>query len=297
MSSASVIETSGLSKVYRHNHAVRNLNLAVGAGRITSFLGLNGAGKSTTIRMLLGMIRPSEGSGTVLGHRIDDPKESVALRENVAYVSEDKRLYNYMTVEQMIRFTSGFFPGWRTDVASTLLRRYELPADRKVRHLSKGMRTKLALLLAIARRPTLLILDEPSEGLDPRGVELLLETLVAQCAEGTSVFFSSHQIEEVERVSDQICVIHHGCLVMDASLDELRESWRRVDMVLPGGTQMADFVMQGVERVRTRGQQLSLLASGNIDAIVARASQLGATAIDVIPVGLREIFLQTIEEN
>lgn len=295
MSSPTVIETTGLSKLYGRSHAVRNLSLTVRPNRITAFLGLNGAGKTTTIRMLLGMIRPSEGSGTVLGRRIDDPVESVALRREVAYVSEDKRLYNYMTVEQMIRFASGFFPDWREDVATALLRRYELPAGRKVRHLSKGMRTKLALLLAIARHPALLILDEPSEGLDPRGVEQLLETLVAHCAEGTSIFFSSHQIEEVERISDQVCVIHHGRLVMDASLDELRESWRRVDVVLPGGAQLGDFEMQGVERVRTRGPQMSLVASGNVDAIIARASESGATAIDVTPVGLREIFLQTID--
>jgi ABC-2 type transport system ATP-binding protein len=217
------------------------------------------------------------------------------MRADVAYVSEDKRLYNYMTVAQMIRFTSGFFPMWREDVATALLRRYELPPARKVRHLSKGMRTKLALLLAIARRPSLLILDEPSEGLDPRGVEQLLEALVAQCAEGTSVFFSSHQIEEVERISDQVCVIHRGHLAMDASLDELRQSWRRVDAVLPGGAQPGDFAMQGVERVRTQGQQMSVVASGNLDAIVARAREAGASTIDVTPVGLREIFLQTID--
>jgi len=295
MSSPTVIETMGLSKLYGRSHAVRNLNLTVRPNRITAFLGLNGAGKSTTIRMLLGMIMPSEGSGTVLGRRIDDPAESVALRRDVAYVSEDKRLYNYMTVEQMIRFTSGFVPGWREDVATALLRRYELPAGRKVRHLSKGMHTKLALLLAIARSPALLILDEPSEGLDPRGVEQLLETLVAQCAEGTSIFFSSHQIEEVERISDQVCVIHHGRLVMDAALDELRESWRRVDVVLPGGAHVGDFEMQGVERVHTRGKQMSVVASGNVDAIITRASESGATAIDVTPVGLREIFLQTID--
>jgi ABC-2 type transport system ATP-binding protein len=245
--------------------------------------------------MLLGMIKPSEGRGAVLGRRIDDPAESVALRAEVAYVSEDKRLYNYMTVAQMVRFTSGFFPKWREDVASALLRRYELPAGRRVRHLSKGMRTKLALLLAIARRPALLILDEPGEGLDPRGVEQLLETLTAQCAEGTSVFFSSHQIEEVERISDQVCVIHQGNLVMDAALDELRVSWRRVDAVLPGGARTEDFHMQGVERVRTRGQQMSVVASGNVEAIVARARDSGASAIDVTPVGLREIFLQTID--
>jgi ABC-2 type transport system ATP-binding protein len=297
MSDPAVIETMGLSKLYGRSYAVRNLNLTVRSDRITAFLGLNGAGKSTTIRMLLGMIRPSEGSGTVLGRRIDDPVESVALRRDVAYVSEDKRLYNYMTVEQMIRFTTGFFPGWHDDIANALLRHFELPAERKVRHLSKGMRTKLALLLAIARRPALLILDEPSEGLDPSGVEQLLEALVAHCAEGTSVFFSSHQIEEAERISDQICVIHHGRLVMDTSLDELRGAWRRVDVVLPCGAQVQDFEMQGVERVRTRGQQVSVVASSNVDSIVARANESGATAIDVTPIGLREIFLQTIEEN
>ena len=162
-------------------------------------------------------------------------------------------------------------------------------------HLSKGMRTKLALLLAIARRPALLILDEPSEGLDPRGVEQLLETLVSQCAEGTSVFFSSHQIEEVERIADHVCVIHQGSLVMDASLDELRESWRRVDAVLPGDAHAGDFEMQGVERVRTRGSQVSVVARGNVDAVVARARDAGASAIDVTPLRLREIFLQTID--
>jgi ABC-2 type transport system ATP-binding protein len=297
MRDGAVIETAGLTKRYDRTYAVRDLNLTAHPGRITAFLGLNGAGKSTTIRMLLGMVKPSEGSGTVLGRRIDNPAESVALRRDVAYVSEDKRLYNYMTVHQLIRFTSGFFPGWHDDIANALLRRFELPAGRKVRHLSKGMRTKLALLLAIARRPALLILDEPSEGLDPLGVEQLLEVLVAQCAEGTSVFFSSHQIEEVERVSDQVCVIHHGHLVLDASLDDLRESWRRVEVVLPGGVQAEDFAMRGVERVRTHGQQMSVVASGNVDAIVARASEWGASAIDVKPLRLREIFLETIEEN
>jgi len=211
-----MIETRDLSKRYGETYAVRNLNLSVQPGRITAFLGLNGAGKSTTIRMLLGMIRPGEGGGYVLGYRLEDPDENVAMRKDVAFVSEDKRLYPYMTVAQMLHFTRGFFPAWRDDLAETLLRKYELPPGRKVRHLSKGMRTKLALILAIARRPKLLILDEPSEGLDPRGTEQLLETLTSECAEGTTVFFSSHQIEEVERISDQICVIHRGTLVIDS---------------------------------------------------------------------------------
>jgi ABC-2 type transport system ATP-binding protein len=299
MTSQPVVETRGLGKSYGKVQAVRNLDLSVWPERITAFLGLNGAGKSTTIRMLLGMIQPSEGSATVLGKRIDDPAGSVELRRSVAYVSEDKRLYGYMTVEQIIRFTSSFYPDWRPDVVQTLLRQYELPPGRKIRSLSKGMRTKLALLLAFARRPKLLILDEPSEGLDPVGIEHLLQSLVAQCAEGTAVFFSSHQIAEVERVADQVCILHRGRLVLDASLDDLRQSYRQIDMVFPSLPERleAELQLEGVESIRTRGHQMSVFASCNADAIVERARDLHAGSIEVAPVGLREIFLQKVKEN
>jgi ABC-2 type transport system ATP-binding protein len=290
------IETHDLCKRFGESQAVKDLSLAVLPNRITAFLGMNGAGKSTTIRMLLGMIRPSNGGGQVLGHNIADPAQSIEIRRNTAYVSEDKRLYNYMTVEQVIRFTSGFFPQWRADLAATLLRRYELPPARRVSRLSKGMRTKLALLLAIARRPKLLILDEPSEGLDPHSVEDLLETLVSESAEGTTVFFSSHQIEEVERISDQVCVLHRGSLVMDTSVDELRESWRQVDIVLPVSPHPGDFELTGVKRIRARGQQLSVVVNGNVEGVVDRARESHAKAIEVTPLCLREIFLQTTKE-
>jgi ABC-2 type transport system ATP-binding protein len=117
---------------------------------ITAFLGLNGAGKTTTIKMLLGMVTPSAGTGTVLGRCIDDSRESVDIRKRVAYVSESQRLYDFMTVEQMIAFTRAFYPAWRKDIEQTLLKTYELPLQRKVKSLSKGMRRKLALLLAFA---------------------------------------------------------------------------------------------------------------------------------------------------
>ena len=136
-----------------------------------------------------------------------------------AYVSEQQHLYDYMTVEQMIRFTKSFYPAWHWEIEQKLLRTYELPLDRKVGTLSKGMRRKLALLLAFARKPELLILDEPSDSLDPIGIEQLLESMVAQCSEGTSIFFSSHQIAEVERVADDVCVIHKGRLAMNGSLN------------------------------------------------------------------------------
>ena len=156
MTQGFVIQTEQLAKSYGTVEAVKDINLSVRPHSITAFLGLNGAGKSSTIKMLLGMIRPSGGDGTILGERISDPMKSVRIRSQIAYVSENKQLYNFMTVEQMIRFTRGFYPDWRPDEEQKLLRQYKLPLDRKVKSLSKGMRTKLGLLLAFARRPQLL---------------------------------------------------------------------------------------------------------------------------------------------
>jgi ABC-2 type transport system ATP-binding protein len=297
MSDCPVIETDRLSKAYGRMEAVRELTMSVGAGRLTGFLGRNGAGKSTTIKMLLGMARPTFGEGNVLGRRIDDPAASVEIRRQVAYVSEDKRLYGYMTVAQTIRFTSGFYPDWRVETASALLRKFELPLDRKVKSLSKGMRTKLALLLALSRSAKLLILDEPSEGLDPIGVEQLLECLVAQSSQGTAVFFSSHQIEEVERIADHVCIVERGRLLVDLSMDEIRQSYRRIDLVFPFEPRDLEFDVTGVQSVRTTGCQMRVFSSGNTDEIVERARAYHASAIEVAPVGLREVFLGTVREK
>jgi ABC-2 type transport system ATP-binding protein len=297
MNDAPVIETRNLAKSYGAVEAVCDLSLIVHPNRITGFLGRNGAGKSTTIKMLLGMIRPTAGTGAVLGRAIADPAQSVELRRRVACVSEDKRLYDYMTVEQIIRFTAGFYPDWRAEAAQSLLRMFELPPKRKIKSLSKGMRTKLALLLAFARRPELLILDEPSEGLDPVAIEQLLEALVTRSAESTAVFFSSHQIAEVERVADDVCIIEKGRLLVHSPLDHLRQFFRRIDLVFPYATAEDPFRIPGVESIRTRGAAMSVFASSNSEIVVERARELSAVSIDVAPVGLREIFLETVKEN
>jgi ABC-2 type transport system ATP-binding protein len=294
MIDAPVIQTSALSKDYGRTGAVRNLDLVVEAHRITGFLGRNGAGKSTTIKMLLGLVRPTEGDGTVLGRRITDPGQNRQARAHIAYVAEDKPLYRYMTVRQTIRFASAFYRDWRQDVADGLLRDYELPLDRRVKALSKGMRTKLALLLALARKPELLILDEPTEGLDPVMIEHLMQTIVRRAAEGTAVFFCSHQISEVERVADQVCVIDRGCLVLDRSLDSLRESYRRVDVVFPSDADEREFQIPGVERIRTKRREMSLLTSANVERVIERAHAFNAVSVDVVPVGLRDVVLEMV---
>lgn len=298
MSYPFVIETQQLTKAYGKVQAVNALNLRVAANQITCFLGRNGAGKSTTIKMLLGMTHPTSGTGTVLGRTILDAQQSRDLRRHVAYVAEDKQLYAYMTVEEMVRFTRSFYADWRPEVEQRLLKQYELSPRRRVKALSKGMRTKLALLLALSRRPELLILDEPSEGLDPVAIEELLQTLVAAAAEGTTIFFSSHQIAEVERIADHVCMINHGRLVMDLPLDRLRQDYRRITLSFaaePPPT--AEVQVEGIEQVRTHGRQITMMASRDADAVVERLQRLRPISVEVEPVGLREAFLEKVKEE
>lgn len=291
-----VIETSNLTKFYGQVEAIRDVTFEVGSSRITGFLGRNGAGKSTTVKILLGMVRPSSGTGTILGHPVTDPTENLLLRKRVAYVGEDKGLYAYMTVGELIRFTRSFYDDWRPEVEQHLLRGFQLPTDRKVKALSKGMRTKLALLLALSRRPDLLILDEPTEGLDPVFIEELLQTLAGRTAEGTAVFFSSHQLNEVERIADDILLIDKGRLLLDISLDDMRENYRRVTMGFDAEPSGEDFRLPGVARIRAQGRQLSVLTRANAEALVERGRELGAVSVDVAPVSLREVFLETVQE-
>jgi ABC-2 type transport system ATP-binding protein len=222
---STVIETLALTKTYGKHQAVCGINLSVQVGSVCAFLGQNGAGKSSTIKMLLGMIHPTSGSGSIFGHRIDKESESLLIRQKVAFVAEDKRLYDYMTVGQIVHFTKSFFPRWDHALESRLLEQFELPLERKIRQLSKGMRTKLALLLGFARGCELLVLDEPTEGLDPVAIEDVLQIVVSLAAQGTTIFFSSHQIAEVEQVADYVLMIDRGKLVLDAPMDRVKEQY------------------------------------------------------------------------
>lgn len=289
-----IIETTELRKNYGKHEAVRGLNLSVQAGSVCAFLGQNGAGKSSTIKMLLGMIHPTSGSGHILGHRIDKESESLQIRRQVAFVAEEKRLYDYMTVGQIIRFTKSFFPYWNQDLERRLLEQFELPPDRRIRQLSKGMRTKLALLLGFARGCELLILDEPTEGLDPVAIEDVLQIVVSLAAQGTTIFFSSHQIAEVEQVADHVLMINRGKLVLDSPIDQIKEQYRHIQAVFPEPVEERDLRLAGIERVHVEGRTASFVASYNVDSIVEHVRMLHADSIDVLPLSLKEIFLEKV---
>jgi len=243
------------------------------------------------------MTWPSCGNAMVLGESIRDTSASVEVRRRIGFVSEDKRLYHYMTVEQMIRFTRSFFPGWRDDLERQLLRQFELPLPRKTGHLSKGMRTKLALLLALCRGAELLILDEPTEGLDPVATEEILQLLTKMAADGLTIFFSSHQIAEVEQIADRVAIINDGSLIVQESLDSLKERYRRIQLLFDREAPRNSFTIPGIETARADGRAVSLLASSNIDEIVRIAQSLDPVSLEVTGVNLKEIFLECVRAN
>ena len=288
-----VVETSALTKRYGDNDALAGLTMTVPRGHIVGFLGRNGSGKTTTIKILLDVIRRTSGEATVLG----EPTGSVAVRRRIGFLGEDKRLYSYMTVREIIAFTRPFFPAWRVETETRLLADFELPLNRKVSSLSKGMRTKLGLLLNLCRHSEFLILDEPSEGLDPVMAEQMLQSLVQQAAEGTTIFFSSHQVAEVEQIADHIIAIQKGRVILEGSLDHLRDNFRRIHLVFDDPPPPEAFRRDGVDRVIVQGRTVSILASRNVDEIAALGPLLAAKSVEVRSVGLRELFLEKVKED
>jgi ABC-2 type transport system ATP-binding protein len=295
MAESLVIDTSGLRKDFYGVEALRGLDLQVPTGSVHGFLGRNGAGKTTTIKILLGMARPSAGAALVFGLRADDAAASVEIRRRCGFVSEEKDLDAHMTVEELIRFTAGFFPRWRADLAQRYARKFDLPQSRKVKALSRGMRTMLAVLLALCHGAELLILDEPTAGLDPAMADAVLRLLVSHAGEeGTSIFFSSHQIAEVDQIADRVAIVDRGRTVVAGSLDDLRECYRRVRLVFDHDAPANTFRAAGVVHVHRSGRTMTIVSSAGTDMLLEEARAMRPSSVDVVPMTLNEIFLETV---
>jgi ABC-2 type transport system ATP-binding protein len=293
-----IIETSQLFKSFDKHPALRGLDLRVPTGSIFGFLGRNGAGKTTTIKILMGLLRCDGGSTQVFGTPIIDADQSVEVRRRIGFVTEDKELYPYMTVEQLIRFTRPFFPKWRHDMERRYLQMFELPPGRKIPDLSKGMRSKLMLLLAISRGAELLILDEPTDGLDPAATEdVLRELMTIAASSGTTMFFSSHQLSEVELIADHIGIVDQGRMIVSGSLDDLKVQYARLQVVVANPAELPKQWVDGVESVRSEGRMVSILASRNADAIADQARAIPGALVERFPVTLKEIFLEHVRNN
>ncbi|MFO0940599.1 MAG: ABC transporter ATP-binding protein [Pirellulales bacterium] len=225
-----VISIKALEVHFSSCDALRGVDLEVTEGKVFALLGENGAGKTTLIRTLTGFQKPSRGECKVLG--LDPETDSQELRRKVGYVSDAPALYDWMRVDEIGWFAAAFYADGYFDAYREFISHYEVPTDRKIKHLSKGQRAKVALALALAHDPQLLILDEPTSGLDPLVRREFLESMLDRVATGRTVLLSSHQISEVERVADDVAILHQGKFRVNGPLQDLRESISEVTISL-----------------------------------------------------------------
>lgn len=224
-----VLEIRGLRRHFGKVEAVRNVDLTAHEGEIYGFLGINGAGKTTTIRLIMGILAAQAGTITLLGETTR--RTSVAQKRRIGYVSQEQNFYPWMTCKALGKFVGAFYPTWDAAEFTRLLEIFEIPLNRRSSELSGGMRAKLALALALAPRPALLVLDEPTAGLDPVARREFMQIIVAQARQHRrTTFFSSHLIDEVERCADRVGIIHQGSMRFEGELTELCESVRRIQL-------------------------------------------------------------------
>ena len=214
------IHTEGLVKLFGKTRAVDGLDLKVPRGSVYGFLGRNGAGKTTTVKTLLGLLRPSAGSAQVLGYDIG--RDLIAILERTGFVPENKMLFGSLTPAQIVHFNQGYFPKWSGELVARYADLFEIPMQTPFSKLSLGNKTKVCHLLALCQGADLLILDEPSIGLDPVITDLLLRVLVEDhVSDGKTVFLSSHQLAEVERIADWVGIIDKGKILLETRLEDV----------------------------------------------------------------------------
>src|SRR5688572_2464058 len=223
--SESVITVSELTRRFGITTALASVSLSLPRGGVYGLVGANGAGKTTLIKHLLGLLRADSGSVRVFG--LDPVADPVGVLSRIGYLSEENDLPGWMRVEELIRYTRAFYPAWDDGYAEELRQTFALDATAKIKNLSRGQKARTGLLIALAYRPELLVLDEPSSGLDPIVRRDILGAIIRTIAnEGRTVLFSSHLLEEVEQVADHVTIISHGSIALSAQLDAIRESHR-----------------------------------------------------------------------
>jgi ABC-2 type transport system ATP-binding protein len=261
-----VIEVSGVVKTFGRKRVLDGETLSVQAGQTFAFLGRNGAGKTTTIRMLLGLIKSDSGTVRVLG--LDPQKQPMEVRRRVGYVAEDQAMFGWMRVSQIISFIAPFYPKWDPAWARQLTERFELPLSTKVKHLSKGQGVRLALLLALAHRPELVILDDPTLGLDPIMRKEFLRDLVTYLqGERVTVFFSSHLLYEVEPVADVVAILDRGRIVRQDSTENLRDRVKR--LIVQAQAEQAVRHLPGILDIARSGRQVAVVVEDAGPAVAA----------------------------
>lgn len=288
-SADSVIAVAGLSRRFGEKTVLDDVSLYVPRGCVFGLVGENGAGKTTFIKHLLGLLRAEKGIVRVFGR--DPIADTVEVLGRIGYLSENRDLPAWMRVDEMLRYMEGFYPGWDREYAGQLREQFRLSNFAKVRALSQGQLAKLGLLVALAYRPELLLLDEPSSGLDPLVRRDILEAIIRSVAgEGRTVLFSSHLLDEVERVSDHLAMIHQGRVVFSGPLEHVKQSHRRLIFHFQTA-QPAPFRLEGALSICGVGREWKVVCNGVAAETIAHAASLGGAVVDDQAATLDEIFV------
>jgi len=287
-----VLQTQGLTKYYGSTLAVDHLDLKIPQGCICGFVGRNGAGKTTAIKLMLGLLRPTAGSSRLLG--CDSQQLQPAIRQRIGYVTEGHRLFRWMSISELEKFQRSFFPKqWDDKFFADMIEYFDLPKKRKIKSFSNGERAQVSLALALAPNPELLIMDDPTLGLDAairrQFLEGMIELIIRQ---GRTVLFSSHILGDVERVSDRILVIDKGVLRANCSLEEFRAAVKKVILSFADSTP-ADIDIDGMLHCRRSEKELELILVGPADEQIDQwAKKSGAQKYHIVKMNLEDQFIE-----
>jgi ABC-2 type transport system ATP-binding protein len=284
-----IIEISGLTRKFENKLALNNVSLQVPRGRVFGLVGENGAGKTTLIKHVLGLLKAESGSVRVFG--FDPVAAPVAVLSRIGFLSENRDLPPWMRVDELLRYTRSFYPRWDPAFAEELRNQFGLDPSAKIRNLSRGENAKAGLLLALAFRPELLLLDEPSSGLDPLVRRDILEAIIRTVAdEGRTVFFSTHLLDEVERVADDVAMMFDGQVVLKGPLDQVKENHHRLVLRFESPQPAAPKV-PGVLSITGSGLEWTVICNGSRQETVAAAARLGGRVVLEETPSLDEIFV------
>ena len=299
---SAAIELQNLEVKYGEHLAVNGLSLTVPVGAIFGFLGPNGAGKTTTIKTILGLRKPDGGRVRVLGY--DAVTQSLEVRARVGYMSEINSLYDFLTVPQHCAFCRSVSKQWDQGMVDRYVSLFGLPTNRKVGKFSRGMKSQLALSLLMGSNPDLLILDEPTAGLDPVARHEFLNQLVAEIAvQGKTIFFSSHLLSEVEAVADRVGIIRNGKLIVCDELDHLKQTRKVLKLTyveLPPAAEVTALRgLPGVMSLEQEGRCVRLLTHGDVEALLQmiRVRSQVLRDMDIVDLNLEDIFLTYMKEE
>jgi ABC-2 type transport system ATP-binding protein len=288
--STQAFQLRGIAKAFRF-FKLDGISLELAPGQIMGLVGPNGAGKSTTIRILMGLIRPEAGEVRVLGQPM--PEAQALAKRDIGYVSDDMRLFSNATLAWHMQFVASIYPGWDVNYAAELLKRFNLQPAQLIKGLSHGEHSKALLMLVLARRPKLLILDEPTTGLDPVARhEVLAELMDVLQDDSRSILFSSHNTADVERISDTITFIDRGRIVDSRDKETFLERWRRLHLQTNGRAELPQ--LPSVIDVSTSGKLATVTTSHYTPELHELYERAGAVVHEVQRMTLEEIFVANV---